>query len=388
MKLWAKGRLKKEEDAEQLLRAFFENFNPASKISISAMEVKLEVVFNDNNPPVEIAGAIGLLKNVEFSYGDNLNKENINFEQTNDATVGEEVPEEPEQAIAGEDVTEEPNQAIEGAEAPQKPEQVSVGKPKRRANSRNKQITIPELEEIAKKATSFKHFVKLVAEWLDMGKKQRHFEVLTIAAAGVNDFSWKELNRVWKENGIFYSSYDTTLLKRKLRERLGKSTPVTTLTFLDAIRMYKEYSFEQETKNPADEASVEMKVKMECMPEISDFEEVLRSVDKTQPIEERIKYVLGAMGLEQLTAKEQEYILKIANMAVRRDKVYFELILTEAAVHESETSIARMRFSKFINDFAQKHGSENQIRVQDFLSDLQKIIMLENEIENNSDSTN
>ena len=36
-------------------------------------------------------------------------------------------------------------------------------------------ITVAQLEEIAKKATSFEHFAKLVAEWLEMDKRQELF---------------------------------------------------------------------------------------------------------------------------------------------------------------------------------------------------------------------
>ena len=46
-----------------------------------------------------------------------------------------------------------------------------------------------------------------------------------------------------------------------------------------------------------------------------------------------------------------------------------------------------MKFSKFVNDFVQKYESGKKVKLLTFLSELQKIVMLEDEIENFSNFT-
>ena len=123
------------------------------------------------------------------------------------------------------------------------------------------------------------------------------------------------------------------------------------------------------------------------MPEIKDFEETLASVDKTQPVEKRVRYVLRAMGLNQLKAKEQKQITEIASTAVRKERMDFDIIFAEANIPSEQTMGARMAFSKFVNDFVQKYESDKKVKLLTFLSELQKIIMVESEIENFSDIT-
>ena len=129
------------------------------------------------------------------------------------------------------------------------------------------------------------------------------------------------------------------------------------------------------------------RVKMECMPEIKDFEETLASVDKTQPVEERVRYVLGAMGLNKVSAKEQKQIVEIASTAVRKGRMAFDIIFVEANIPIEQTMAVRMTFSKFVNDFVQKYESGKKVKLLTFLSELQKIIMFESEIENFLDFT-
>ena len=47
-KFWAKVRFKQEKNAEHLIRAFFQDFNPASSIVVRGKEAKLEIVFRHN----------------------------------------------------------------------------------------------------------------------------------------------------------------------------------------------------------------------------------------------------------------------------------------------------------------------------------------------------
>lgn len=252
--------------------------------------------------------------------------------------------------------------------------------------------------------------MKLVAEWLDMDKRQEFFENLAIVSTEIDKISWKKLEEALKEKGVTYSQWDKIWTVNQVSEKL-KGNSVTILKFLKAIVQYKEYSFElmeeysneensteqateETTQNVEEKAGVfdesvipKSRVKMECMPEIKDFEETLASVDKTHPVEERVRYILQAMGLSKMSAEERKQIVEIASTAVRKGRMAFDIIFVEVNIPIEQTMAVRMTFSKFVNDFVQKYESSKKVKLLTFLSELQKIIMFDSEIENFSDFT-
>lgn len=411
-KFWAKVKFKQEKNAEHLIRAFFKNFNSASSIVIRGKEAKLEIVFRE--PPMEIIDAINHCEVIELNYGKNLKEykedETIKVETENDS-VKENVEAENFEQIKQE-VTESENseQTEQEVTKSENSEQTKCSKKKRGRSSTEKveQISIPELEELAKKAISFEHFAKLVAEWLEMDKRQELFTNLVIVSAEVDKITWKELEKALKAKNVFYKQWDKVWASQQVSEKLKKYS-TTMLSFLNVTRQYKEYSFKIEGKYSTEENSNEQarekttmsveekagesdvtskpRVKMDCMPEIKDFEETLASVDKTQPVEERVRYVLKAMGLSKMSANEQKQIVEIASTAVKKGRMAFDIIFVEANIPIEQAMMVRMTFSKFINDFVQKYESNKKVKLLTFLSELQKIIMFENEIENFSDFT-
>ena len=475
-KFWVKVRFKQEKNAEHLIRAFFQDFNPASSIVVRGKEAKLEIFFRE--PPMAIIDAINDCEVIELNYGKNLkeykededlqveaeneskqrNVESENSEQTEQPNVESENSEQPEQPnVESENSkqTEQPNVESENSEQPEQTnvesenseqteqpnvksenseqtEQTNVEsensepteqpkkkrgrpatrkvEPKKEAKPEPTSINIPELEEIAKKATSFEHFAKLVAEWLEMDKRQELFTNLVIVSAEVDKITWKELEKALKAKNVLYTKWDKIWAGQQVSEKM-KEYSATMLSFLNATRQYKEYSFNQVDEHSTDENSNEQatektmmnveekagefdesvipkpRVKMECMPEIKDFEETLASVDKTQPVEERVRYVLGAMGLNKVSAKEQKQIVEIASTAVRKGRMAFDIIFVDANIPIEQTMTVRMTFSKFVNDFVQKYESGKKVKLLTFLSELQKIIMFESEIESFSDFT-
>ena len=488
-KFWAKVRFKQEKNAEHLIRAFFQDFNPASSIVVRGEEAKLEIAFRQ--PPMAIIDAINHCEVIELNYGKNLkeykededlqveaendskqrnvgvessekieqtNVESEDSEQSEQTNVESENSEQSEQTnVESEDFEQSEQTNVESedfeqseptnaeSEDSEQPEQTNVesenfeqSEPTNAENENSKQseqtkkkrgrpatrkveptkeakpeptsINIPELEEIAKKATSFEHFAKLVAEWLEMDKRQELFTNLVIVSAEVDKITWKELEKALKAKNVFYTKWDKVWAGQQVSEKL-KEYSATMLSFLNATRQYKEYSFNQVDEHSTEENSNEQatektmmnveekagefdesvipkpRVKMECMPEIKDFEETLASVDKTQPVEERVRYVLGAMGLNKVSAKEQKQIVEIASTAVRKGRMAFDIIFVEANIPIEQTMAVRMTFSKFVNDFVQKYESGKKVKLLTFLSELQKIIMFESEIESFSDFT-
>ena len=68
---------------------------------------------------------------------------------------------------------------------------------------------------------------------------------------------------------------------------------------------------------------------MNCLPEIKNFEETLARVDKTQPIEKRVRYILDAMGLCEENEENQNLIFKIAYTAMKIRNMDFNIIFVK-----------------------------------------------------------
>mgnify|MGYP006886286457 CR=1 FL=1 len=448
-KFWVKVKFKQEKNAEHLIRAFFQDFNPTSSIVVRGKEAKLEIVFRE--PPMAIIDAINHCEVIELNYGKNLKEykedEDLQVEAENDSkqrNVGVESSEKIEQTNVESENSEQLEQTNVESENSEQPEQPNVesenfeqSEPTNAENENSEQteqpkkkrgrpatkklepkketkseptINIPKLEEIAKKSNSFEHFAELVAKWLEMDKRKEFFKSLIIVSAEVDKITWKELEKALKNKNVFYTQWDKIWSRQQVSEKL-KEYSATMLSFLNVTKKYKEYSFkeveEYSTEENSSKQDVEKtttnfeektdkfnetvfpkpRVKMECMPEIKEFEETLASVDKTQPVEERVRYVLGAMGLNNMSVKEQKQIVEIASTAVKKGRMAFDIIFVEANIPIEQTMTVRMTFSKFVNDFVQKYESGKKVKLLTFLSELQKIIMFESEIESFSDFT-
>ena len=226
-KFWVKVKVKQEKNAEHLIRAFFQDFNPASSIVVRGKEAKMEIVFRE--PPMAIIDAINHCEVIELNYGKNLKEykedEDLQVETENDSkqrnvgvessekieqtNVESEDSEQPEQTNVESENSEQPEQTNVESEDSEQPEQTNVEsenseqpEPTNAENENSEQteqpkkkrgspatkklepkketkseptINIPKLEEIAKKSNSFEHFAELVAKWLEMGKRKDFF---------------------------------------------------------------------------------------------------------------------------------------------------------------------------------------------------------------------
>lgn len=167
----------------------------------------------------------------------------------------------------------------------------------------------------------------------------------------------------------------------KIPEQVEQSTPAAPV---------EETPWQAETATPAQSEEPKKRVRMACLPEIPLFEEALGSVDKTLPIDERVRLVLVAMGLETLKLREKQEVFETANLAVRLKNM--RLFMLRDIMYE-RTSIppmydwdeAVMVFSTFLNKFVRKHVHREEIKVEVFLRDLQKVILDESEIQSFDD---
>ena len=424
MKIWVKIRLNEEKKAEKLIREFFKNFNSKSSIVIKGQEAKIEVVF-EKDPPRQLIDVITDYDLIEFNFGKVLE------EYTEDSDTEVETPDETKDSnteVETLDETKDSNPEVETLDETkdsntevETPVNLTVhttdnskqikntegngGKSTARKSRKIANVdilNIPQLGEIAKKAESFEHFAKLIAEHLEMDKREEIFKNFVIVASEIEEISLRTLEEALKNKNVSYTEWDKISISKQVGEKL-KDYSVTFLPLLNALRQYKNYPFGGDAIESVDESVTETitepdnesvdetitgfedttsknTVKMECMPEIPMFEEVLGSVDKTQPIEERVKHVLSAMGLDQNSQWKQQKIFKIINAAVRIKEISLDEIFLKAEIPKDDTMVARMELSKFVNDFVKKYDSNKKVRLLDFFEQLQKIVINEGEI--------
>jgi len=616
MTLRARVRIVDSGDAEYLIRAFFEEFNPKSSILIKDEDAKVKIVFDE--PPQKIIEAMTNCEVMYFHYGDTLEDWNEDgTEQTNDnqteqvvfnqleeevaedviaeqseeevaedviAEQSEEevaedvIAEQPEEEVAEDIIAEQSEEEVaedviaeqseeevaenviakqpneEAEEVPSEQPKKKRGRPTTKKEKpikaiSAKTINLPELEEIAQKSTSYEHFVKLVAEWLEMDKRHEFFENLAIAATEVDSLSWNNIDKVFERKGITYTAWDKIWTSQQVSTKLNGSVKIMSL--LDAMSQYKEYSFEtkeeeevsnlqksgdvseevpvrspedvaeevpftqseeqvaevlesmqeeipglskiveqsasyedflgfvttwigftgekhelfvnilkvatnlenitwknimeslnkqnikcgsseynsccqklykkfedvtvvrfikvivtykefefkgegryskpveeatdiepQEDVKPKEQLSNESGairskygVKMVCMPEIPYFEKKLAQIDRTQPIEERVKYVLEAMGLKSQKPQEQQGILEIVNEAMGLEgKALATFLFNKDMILKQ-----RMTFANFVNNFVRLHTHDPNmlLKLVDFLRDLKAVVTFE-----------
>lgn len=290
---------------------------------------------------------------------------------------------------------------------------------------------VPELNEIASKVVSNEEFAILVAHWLEMKEREEFFKNLVILSMKIEKISWAELEKNLKSNNIKYTNWDKIWSGRQVSEKL-KECSITILNFLKETSLFKDYWTEQgvekssnccckesektteitqkevvessikhESKeniqmaekveefkeNDTDTSTTKKlfndkpRIRMQCMPEIKEFEEVLGNIDMANSIEKRISCVLDAMGARNLKAEDQNNFLEIAKTAVTRKNISIDRIIMDANVPTEKTIEVRMEFTKFVNDFARKYEKGTKIKLATFLTDLQKAIMFDSEIQ-------
>ena len=440
MKLVTKVRLIHEEDAGSVIRSFFREFDPRSSIIIKgevgengevALVAELEIFF-ENLPPMESIDSITRCKIMEFVCTPHLCKdeedEQASAETTEkplqeEKTTGEipkatePIPEEPEKLNSGvetsnedaeqvstgepdsaesEDVTTTETETADieatASEIPE-PKAQEAEKSKNVKQGKQKKCEVPELAEFAAKSESYEAFVNNVATWLNLGKNYQFFvnlaEKVMLPANG--ELLWKHCQSALGED--FSKSRQNMCTTKVAAKFKGSENEVTILKLLEAIIEYRTYDFQKELKQTGEQESAEETLaepnlvagnpveETTIMSDVLCFKEAVEGVDKTQPIETRVKHVLTAMGVEKLEEKEQEYILEIANVAVTANSMDLDDILSKTNIPEADALSARMTFATFINNVVKEYAPGKQIKLVDFLKELQKGIMLESEIE-------
>lgn len=360
MKFWAKVNLKGKEEAENLLKAFWEDFHPDSSIHIKGGVANLEVVFEEKSLPKLISRAIFTCEDYEFHY-EKKSQEEISEPEKKCNSDSKKKSREPEKSTKSNELSELGAQVLR--------------------RKKNVNLESEELKQIAKKSNSYEHFIISVAKWIEIKHREELFIKLATYSTNLEVISWKAL----EESGISFNISDRNLMSKQVSVKFANSkNPLRILELLEAIKLYRDYDFGVTNSNLVDNGKT--KVKMNCMPEIPLLEEALMRVNKTQPIEERVREVLSAMGLSKKSSEEQKELLEFTKIAVTH-RLINDDIFVSANIPMEGVVMARMKLSEFINSFmkvnVQKYDETiHKVRAYDFLKDLQLIIVNENEIQN------
>ena len=429
MKILAKIRIGNKNQGGELIQAFFEEFNPKSKINIKGVTGELEIFF-DGEPPLRLIEAIGACDGFDLLYGEEIEKENDKPEkskpkagtrrkkikpeekasnQTETVEKKKEIPSQAESAKKKEEVpnqteiVEKQNEIPEQTELAEKQEISGRTKKAKRKKDAAEQVEkknvaegadarseiTNQLRELAEKATSFESFVKLVGNWMNTGRRQSLFEELIKATSMVTNICWGELANACVSNGVIFKDWEKFDLAKKFKMKTGSKK---FLIFLEMVANYKDYPFRGETELAIHESEGESQVlvpeenqeevskensQTENVPEMSYLAGMLGSVIKTQSKEEKLRYILTVMGLEKENPDVQKEIFDIAYSAVMQEKKTLEEILADTKIPEESWMKARMNFAKFINDFVSAKGSTEKIKLLDFLKDLKEIVQKE-----------
>lgn len=371
MKFWVKLNLN-ERDAGELIRSFFTDFNPENSIVIKGKEAKLEISF-DQKPPMVLIKTISNCEVEEFHYGKVLGE----YDGEDEQRISEEVYNKQE-VISNKDVE-------------QKEVRAKKVKPKKAKTKKEKAEIVQILKnlEFAKKVNSYEEFVQLVVNWLELGNSQKFFEAIINVAERMESINWNNIKEKLNEKGVPYRQFAYMKCNNQILAKFddicdNKETKVTFLKLVEAIVSYKNYDFSNvssDEKNDDNDVSIgKVRIKMECMPEIPEFEEMLGTLDKTQPIEKRTKYVLDYMGLENRTIEEQHKIVEVVNIAMQLRDINRDSVLANLSSAPDEFAIDKwMSLSMFINYFVYQYDKSKKVKVEDFLKDLKKVIIIDSE---------
>lgn len=410
MRFWAKLKLEGEQ-AGRLIKEFFVYFNPENSILIKGDEATVEIVF-DKSPNQCIIQAIADCRVIDFLYE---GTKKLPHE------IAKLAKQEQKQAEEGEEST------TQHKEAPK------VQKPRQKLEKKEEKPTkdvLPVLDEIAGMVHTYEEFVMAVSIWLGLNSKQEAFfkEVVEIAT-NLEKISWKRIKEEMENKGEKWYGYGQIQCSEIVTDKFKNINPnVTIMNLIKAIVQYRTFEFKkvheeekaseetssndgeiseetevlqtssadvqsEEAKATSEEEHQELKTddapqeappgpndltpkRIEHMPDIPFLTRAIERVNKTKPIEVRVRNVLESMGLNGRTKPEIQEILSLASEAMRvKDSSEMSGLDVSAE--------AWVAFAELLDDFMKRcgHGAEDEmVRVEDFLSDLQKVILTEEEL--------
>lgn len=383
MKIGASVKFGNDEAKGAFIRTFFGNFNSKNSLDIDKNVAEMELHF-DKDPPKEIIDVIAKNEVIKFQYMPDSTPtiSNLNATQgtTNDQPAGEQKPIKPKKEENDEGISR--NKGKKASTTNAKPE-----------------IEIPELNEIAKKCTSYEEFMSSVCKWLDIEKRQEFFEEVIKAGKEADKVSWEKIFEKLEAKGLDYGNYDRVYCTKKVKAKFEKiNDRITILMIIKAVIKYEISDFTENQPNSCDSTGEhqnssdptenqqnsssftgnqqnpqEEQKKNESEEEVTCFDAGLyNNLDEIEDTSEKIKAILNKMGLERKSLPDQQKIFKIALTATKSDDMDIDTIISKTDIPYDEYGYSRIIFSRFVNDYAARVGYTERIHLKEFLGRIKK----------------
>ena len=401
-----KVTFKDNKEAQNFVKSFFENLNFESYVKLKGNTAEIIICLELSD---EIMNFITNNSDLEFGYNESF------LEESEEAKVDKSEISLIKQIRNG---SKKQNSFanLELAKGKQKNvgTNVEAYRAKRNTTSSNKDVLNAKvqsdfekmLENVLKQSKSFEDFVELLAKYLNLkGVALKKFKKLAICSAEMKKINWNELD---KKCRTFHRDRKTIEHQISLQFK----TEMSFLTFLKNVSKFKTYPFPQENISKNEVSVVSEKIiideklqdskKAEEQPskqethkenkstqkdqqdfelveqskilELNCFKEIFSKVNKIQPIQARIQFVLKSMGLDERQQEEKYWILEIANNAIKQKNLDNSFNLKNN-IPKDQKELAQMVFSEFVNTFLNKHEGNKMIRLVDFLKEFQKNIL-------------
>ena len=379
MKFTARGKVNDSQSAVNVIVAFFKNFNKDSFVGIKNGNIELEIVFEEEKLPEEIATALSSCDELVFTYGQPSDNSDPEVKKESNSETGR--AEVDEIASRTEVIEEQEESETKDIENSVKKEEVHT--------------MDSELNALAEDSETFEEFLLKIGEYIKIGKRKSFFEEAVSIAVDNSIKTWKEIYKFFDERNISYGQWESAQLNSKLSKKFGSLYIITSIEFVNKVAAYKinffekkeiatesiENSQENNSLNEEEEANKEEvipKKRMKHMLEIPAFEAQLAKMDKNKTRDEKVEYVLALMGWglskNSHNFNEMQNIAKIAKKAVELQENDITNVIMNTDIFEPDTFTLRMQFSTFINNFVQKFHPKMQISVSDFLMDLIEVV--------------
>ena len=346
-----KARLK-NLDIDFLLKFLFSEANDDSNIAIKSDEVTIDLFLNDL--PENLIKALKDCTIIDLSVSKNTTENVEEKEKQQEANQTEEGKQEVDETKGGQQKSdssvEKGKNTVTTTEQKAKRQKYTV-----------EAVDIPELKELAKKATSYENFASLVSDWMEVKNNKQFVVALLIASSEVESVMWPNLEEALERKNISYTTYNKVSLGKIVANKFGGSIKI--LQFLQAVSKYKDYPFVGEQKG-----------KMECMRDVKDFDGIIERAKTKPSVEEKVQYVLYSIGIESLSEELRNWILKLTTNVVKMKNSNLEECFNKTDIPEETQSTVKLSLSKLINDYAHKNGSSELIKMATFLLDLRGAI--------------
>lgn len=240
-------------------------------------------------------------------------------------------------------------------------------------------VEIPRLAEIKASAKSWKEFIKLVSEEFQEESCKKQIEEILKVIHILDKISWENITK-----RVAINVYQKRKITNQIAKRFGEG--ISFNSFFKQVAAYKNYYSQQPQETSKDtQPNVEgtsimqdtnppkEEIHMQCIPKIPFFARLLGELSKKQgDANNRIQKVLIAMEIEECTQDIQTQIKEIFERGLRLK----EIRLSNLTAEFEQANI----LAEFINNFVSKYEDGRNVSSLDFFTELQKIIMRDDEI--------